>query len=51
MNASDDRTDPLNLPVWQKWVILIIVGLYAATGMEFPPTPDGLLTYKRQFDG
>jgi MFS family permease len=26
------RVDPLNLPKWQKWLILVIVGLYAATG-------------------
>jgi MFS family permease len=26
------QTDPLNLPKWQKWLILIIVGLYAALG-------------------
>jgi MFS family permease len=24
--------DPLNLPKWRKWLILVIVGLYAATG-------------------
>ena len=34
-NTPDNYTDPLNLPTWQKWVILVIVGLYAATGMNF----------------
>ncbi|KAH6851557.1 major facilitator superfamily domain-containing protein [Alternaria rosae] len=29
---SRDPNDPLNLPKWQKYIILIIVGLYAATG-------------------
>ncbi|KAH8710149.1 major facilitator superfamily domain-containing protein [Phaeosphaeriaceae sp. PMI808] len=29
---SKDPNDPLNLPTWHKWLILIIVGLYAATG-------------------
>jgi cyanate permease len=28
---SNTSTDPLNLPIWQKYVILIIVGIYAAT--------------------
>jgi MFS family permease len=33
MTTSDWKcTDPLNLPIWQKWYILVIVGLYAATG-------------------
>ncbi|KAL7770990.1 hypothetical protein CFE70_000930 [Pyrenophora teres f. teres 0-1] len=27
-----DPNDPLNLPRWQKYIILIIVGLFAATG-------------------
>ncbi|EDU44724.1 major facilitator superfamily transporter [Pyrenophora tritici-repentis] len=27
-----DPNDPLNLPKWQKYLILIIVGLFAATG-------------------
>lgn len=27
-----DPNDPLNLPKWQKWVILVVVGLFAATG-------------------
>jgi hypothetical protein len=31
-NSDWLRTDPLNLPKWQKWLILIIVGLYAALG-------------------
>ncbi|KAH7366684.1 major facilitator superfamily domain-containing protein [Pyrenochaeta sp. MPI-SDFR-AT-0127] len=29
---TKDPNDPLNLPIWQKWLILVIVGLYAATG-------------------
>ncbi|KAH3947047.1 hypothetical protein HBI56_059110 [Parastagonospora nodorum] len=29
---TNDPNDPLNLPIWQKWFILVIVGLYAATG-------------------
>jgi predicted MFS family arabinose efflux permease len=31
---SHDRKfpDPLNLPTWRKWLILVIVGLFAATG-------------------
>ncbi|KAF5005697.1 hypothetical protein F66182_15916, partial [Fusarium sp. NRRL 66182] len=29
---SNDPNDPLNLPVWQKYLILLIVGTYAATG-------------------
>jgi hypothetical protein len=28
--------------VWQKWVILIIVGLYAATGMFFTLKPNAI---------
>ena len=30
--GSLTNIDPLNLPKWQKYIILIIVGLYAATG-------------------
>ncbi|GLI76565.1 hypothetical protein PoHVEF18_004838 [Penicillium ochrochloron] len=29
---NNDHVDPLNLPVWQKYLILLIVGTYAATG-------------------
>jgi hypothetical protein len=41
-NVSDNCADPLNLPVWQKWVILVIVGLYAATGMFFTLNPNAV---------
>lgn len=32
LHSKDYHSDPLNLPAWQKYLILLIVGTYAATG-------------------
>ncbi|KAG9571039.1 hypothetical protein KCU79_g481, partial [Aureobasidium melanogenum] len=40
-----DPQDPLNCPVWQKWVILVIISCFSALGLALVSGFGGLLGF------